>query len=106
MSADRADRTSWSEWITAQEPAVGEAFGGLVTAAREMTAIAPAQRELTMFAVSCALRIRSSSTAHARRALELGSTRPELLHAVVLAALSAGLPAAVHGVGILRELPE
>lgn len=96
----------WIGWIGEQEAEVATAFGGLIGASRDMTAIAPAQRELVMFAVSCALRIRSSTRAHAVRALDLGSTRAELLHAVVLASLSGGLPVAVHGVGILRELPE
>jgi alkylhydroperoxidase/carboxymuconolactone decarboxylase family protein YurZ len=95
---------NWRDEVARHDPdghAAMVAYLGHVTG---RDAIPERYRELILFAVSAGLRFAPSMRTHGARALECGATRAELVHALQLAALSAGFTAMIEGMAVIAEL--
>jgi len=76
-------------------PKVGKAYDALGDAVHKAGPLDGRTRALIKLSIAVGARLEGAVHSHTRKALEAGATRKEILHAVVLAMPTIGLPSTV-----------
>ncbi len=79
--------------LRSEHPGVADAYDALGDACRHAGPLSEREQRLVKLGISIGLSSEGAVRSHVRRGLDGGLTRAELLHAVVIAAPTAGFPA-------------
>lgn len=94
------------EWVIKSYPEVGRAYKELGRAVHAAGPLDERTRALVKLGISVGARLEGAVHAHTRKALEAGAEPKEILHAVVLAMPTIGLPATTAAVSWVRDVLE
>ena len=74
-----------------ESPEVAQAFGGLIQAVSNMTALEPKMKQLIYIAIRASQGETSAVTAHVSMAKKAGATRDELKEAIIMTTTVCGI---------------
>ena len=93
-------------WLMKNYPKIGKAYEGLGDAVHAAGPLDTKARALIKLSVSVGAQLEGAVHSHARKALEVGVKPAEILHAVVLAMPTIGLPRTVAAMSWVRDVLE
>jgi alkylhydroperoxidase/carboxymuconolactone decarboxylase family protein YurZ len=104
--AKRAKLPGHYDWLSEHYPATVEAYERLGKAVHAAGPLDERTRALVKLSVSIGAGLEGAVHAHARKALDAGVRPEELLHAVLLAMPTLGLPPTVRALSWVRDVTD
>ncbi|HEY8450382.1 MAG TPA: carboxymuconolactone decarboxylase family protein [Bacillota bacterium] len=102
--ADLGSVPAWAEALQAASPAAAQAYAALRAVILRDGVLPRWLKELALAGINAAERYPEGFELHARTALRLGATRAQLAETLLVAVLTAGIPAWFTGASLLQEL--
>jgi alkylhydroperoxidase/carboxymuconolactone decarboxylase family protein YurZ len=87
-------------------PDIDKAYSAFARACHEHGPLDEKTRRLVKLGVALGLRSEGAVKSHARRAMQLGASREEIEHAVLLGMTTAGFPGTIAALDWVREVVE